>query len=231
MLKKTILASALALGLSGVALANGDDVAVSVNTGFVPSFAVGLKAGYGLSGWNNLDSKLYHASKENSFAGGVAAEWNMHPVFALEGQYLYQGSKAPLTVATTGATEGLRFADVQTQAFGLSGKMKYAYNENFGVFTKLGLGVLLSGKLQDKGAGNTTVVNFEKGNFTSVNVMYGAGVSYNVAPNMVAEFGWDHFTGNASQKTNAAGQITAFQPDFNFFGVGLKYTLPVTASL
>lgn len=225
-MNKTILVGVVALGLSAGALANGHGaeaampIAVS-NSDFNPGIYMGLQAGYALSGWNHFEgsaaSSTPKVSRTDSFAGRVFAGYDFTKNFAAEAGYLALGTKAKLKNAS-----GAQVAKIRTQAIDLTGKIKVALDDSFGVYAKAGLGYLMSHGLRTTDASGATVM-FEKNNFGNLNAVYGLGMSYNVNSNVVADLSWTQYVGSATMKQNTSSQYTGYQPSVNFFGLGVAY--------
>ncbi|OGT08228.1 MAG: hypothetical protein A2X78_00935 [Gammaproteobacteria bacterium GWE2_37_16] len=217
-MKKILLVGAVALGLSAAAFANGTvEAAPVVGNAFNPGIYVGLQAGMDLSNWGNVNNSdnwsTYFGdgiSKENGFAGRVFVGWDFHPNFAVELGYFREFNRP---VATESG-----FGDVwryTTQGFDLMGKLKYAFDDMFGIYAKFGVDYLLT-KVDQQGA--NTNGNYNTNNF---NIAYGLGLSYEAVQNLTLDLSWTRFQGR--NKVDGDVSQPKFQAAPDFFALGIAY--------
>lgn len=213
-MKKTLLISAVALGLSSVALANGGIAAAPVATAtvtsdFTPGIYVGIQGGYADTGMKALDG-IFDISKNDGIAGRIFAGYDFHKYFAVEAGYFLYGPKTELNAA------GFKLADVRTQAFDLVGKIKAPIMDNFGLYAKAGVGYLMQ-KYDSKIAG------VSGDNVDKFDLVYGFGGYYTFADNWTVDAGYTRYnSGHAKISDN-------WQPVVDFYSVGIsyKFNLPV----
>ena len=209
-MKKIILVSAAALGFLGVnAFAN-------MGNAFTKGIYVGLQAGYDMNAWGNVsnpDNRAFfgtYISQENGFAGRVLGGWDFHPNFAVEMGY-FRAFNKPVSMIT--GSDWWRYT---TQGFDLMGKMKYAFDDNFGVYAKFGLDYLLT-QIDPQGT-NTTISGYSVDNF---NIAYGLGFGYEVAQNLTLDVSWTRFQGKS--KVDGDQLQPRYQEAIDFFALGLVY--------
>ena len=219
-MKKTLLISAVALGLSSVALANGGIAAAPVATAtvtsdFTPGIYVGIQGGYAdagikaVEGLSNEENK-YSVSKNDGLAGRIFAGYDFHKYFAVEAGYFLYGPK------TEKANNGVKIVDIRTQAFDLVGKIKAPIMDNFGLYAKAGVGYLMQ-KYDSKIAG------VSGDNVNKFDLVYGFGGYYTFADNWTVDAGYTRYN---SGHTKADKD---WQPVVDFYSVGIsyKFNLPV----
>ena len=207
MSKQILLIGAVALGLSGAVFASNNAMSVPASTpGFVPGITLGIQAGYDLSGWKNLSDVgiialgypvFGNIEHPNGFAGRIAAGYDFHPNFAAEVGYTYLFNKPSFSIYS---------GKIETQIIDLVGKIKVPFNDAFGIYAKAGVDYMIS-SWQDS-SNNSSEHSF--------NVVYGVGLNYNIAPNIVTDISWTKYNGNAKIGND-------YQPNVDFFALGVAY--------
>jgi OmpA-OmpF porin, OOP family len=246
MFKKTVLVAALALGLSGVAFASGEEVAMPAAPApdFVPGIYVGIQGLYGLTGWDNLKqdtttsetinpfsgvvTKHTHSVKvddENGFGGRVFLGYDFHKNFAVEAGYAYFGNTAKIMAVEDGKEAQL--AGIKTSAFDLVGKAKIPVSNGFGIYAKAGVGYLQSKGFHDNVINDLlhidTGIIRESDSESHVGLVYGLGVSYDITPNIITDLSWTRYDGNPSLKDGDKSTFKDYQPNLNTFGLAIAY--------
>jgi opacity protein-like surface antigen len=205
-MKKILVVSAIALGLSSVALAGGIAekmpaapvaTAAVAKSDFNPGIYVGLQGGYADSGLSALPGDFVNNDK--GIAGRVFVGYDFHKHFAIEAGYFLM-RKASLFLVP---------ADIKTQAFDLVGKMKVNVVDNFGLYAKAGIGYLMN-------SNNRTDITFNILNSKRVDLVYGLGAYYNI----------DNFTVDLSYTRYNSGHSKIdqnWQPNVDFYALGVSY--------
>lgn len=220
-MKKILLVGAVALGLSAAAFANGTVEAPVVGNAFNPGIYIGLQAGMDLSHWGNVNNSSNDTyaigggfgdsiSKENGFAGRVFVGWDFHPNFAVELGYFREFNRP--VASETGYGDIWRYT---TQGFDLMGKLKYAFDDMFGIYAKFGVDYLMT-KVDAQGA--NTYGDYHTNNF---NIAYGLGLSYEAVQNLTLDLSWTRFQGKS--KVDGAATQPSFQAAPDFFALGIAY--------
>lgn len=230
MLKKHLLVSAIALGLSSVALANGS-MAAPVATAscpvsdYSPGIYVGLQGGWADSGLEARQDSIVMSDTDfpdiyslqkvdvdnsNGIAGRVFIGYDINKYFAVETGYFLAGEKATIKV------DGVDAVDVRTQAFDLVGKIKAPIMDNFGLYAKLGPGYLM-----EHGDGKN---GYSGGNTNRFDVVYGAGAYYTFASNWTVDASWTRYN---SGKTKIMDEDWQPNVDFYALGISYKFNMPV----
>lgn len=222
-MKKILLVGAVALGLSAAAFANGVQETVMppvvVGNAFNPGIYIGAQGGLDLSHWGNVNNSDSAGtafgdgiSKENGVAGRAFVGWDFHPNFAVELGYFRELNR-PI-----GTNAGANWVRYTTQSFDLMGKMKYAFDDMFGIYAKFGLDYMIT-QVRPQGASPNGSYNIKNFNFA-----YGLGLSCEVVQNLTLDLSWTRFQG----KSKVDGDITQpkYQaaPDFFALGVAYKFT-------
>lgn len=215
----TVVAAAT-LGLSGVALANGG----SYNPGYTPApmsadsgagFFVGLQGGYGLTHWDNIENhNTFNAnvnvSRESGFVGRVFGGYMFNKYLGAEAGWAYLPSRIKVRAASNTSSE----TTVHNWAADISGVFVVPIQDQFGVFTKVGLNYFNSNSAPDME--NSTSTNLQEDDLGSWNVVYGAGVFYDVMPQIRVTAAWKRYTGHGDVNDK-------YQPNPDVFLLGLQY--------
>ena len=94
MLKKLIL-SVLALGLTSIALADGNTISESSelaavpNDTFDPGLYLGIQGGFGASGWKKIDGDIAKVNNADGLAGRAVIGYDFTENWAMELGYMY----------------------------------------------------------------------------------------------------------------------------------------------
>lgn len=219
-MKKLLLVGAVALGLSGVAFADGSietTMPAPVANSFNPGVVIGLQAGYDISGWQNAFNSNVpwspSVNKSNGFAGRVFLGWDFHPNFSVELGYFRPFNKP------VGNFDDSTSIQYTMNVVDLMGKIKVPLGDMFDIYAKAGVDYVMTKMAPSATTGtagtysNTTVNNF--------NVAYGLGLDYTIIPNLVADISWTQY--NANNKKDIVSDAPKYQPSMNFFALGLSY--------
>lgn len=223
-MKNALLISAVALGLSSVALANGlvEPAPAPACPETPPGIYIGVQAGYADTGWkaidvssddfdNELIDNEIDISRDTSFAGRLFLGWDVNKYFALEAGYFLVGQKAQIKI------DDVEIADIRTQAFDLLAKIKAPLLDNAGLYAKIGPGYLMtSGRSEhDLGPLDDNVNKFD--------LVYGFGAYYNFTNNWTADLSYTRYNSGHTKLDED------WQPVVDFYAVGIsyKFDLPV----
>lgn len=213
-MKKILLVSSIALGLSSVALASGGMPAVApapvaapapIVSDFTPSMYVGLQAGMSDTGFESLFTNV---SKDTGLAGRLFVGYDFHKYFAVEAGYFLVQPKTELN-----SVDGNKLIDVRTMAFDLVGKIKAPVMDNFGLYAKFGPAYLMQKMTAVEGGSNTA---------NKLTVTYGVGAYYNINDNWSLDAGYTHYRSGQSKIYKDDWQTSV---DFYSLGVSYKFNL------
>jgi hypothetical protein len=157
---------------------------------------VGIQAGYGNTNWDNLTG--YDVQENNAgFATRLFAGYDFMPHVAVEAGYTYF---SPTEMKLNGRNLG----DIDTHAFDVLAKLNTRFANNVGAYIKAGPGYLYS-----DGAG---IAN----NVGNIDLVYGVGLDYPIAPNLLADIAWTRHNGYGKLNSN-------YQPNADLYAVGIVY--------
>lgn len=218
-MKKTLLISALALGLSSAAFAGGlsEPVAAApmataapvVSSDFTPGIYVGLQGGYADSGWSAYKN-FTDVTRDTGIAARVLVGYDFHKYFAVEAGYFRIFPKTKITASYDADGIGDKI-DIRTQAFDLVGKIKAPIMDNFGLYAKAGPGYLMLSASGDAGNSNR------------FDLVYGLGAYYTI-DNWSIDLSYTRYN---SGKTKFLDDKWQPNVDFYALGVSYKFNLPV----
>ncbi len=204
--KKTLavtIAGVVALGLSSAAFANGGTYSAPPAPKSDSALYFGLGLGLGDTSWSNVESDANIKDIDDvGFAFRLYGGYQFNKYFSAELGYAHW---AETDVKYYVASE----TNIKTYALDLSGKMTVPVAMGFGVYAKLGGAYLHS---------SSTANGDSTGTF---NVLYGAGVSYDIMPNLVADASWTRYNGHAKLSANS------YQPDADLYLLGFTYKFPM----
>jgi opacity protein-like surface antigen len=204
-MKKILVISAIALGLSSVALAGGIAekmpvapvaTAAVAKSDFNPGIYVGLQGGYADSG---LSADIDPITNDKGIAGRVFVGYDFHKNFAVEAGYF---------LMRKASVDNFVNSDIKTQAFDLVGKMKVNVVDNFGLFAKAGIGYLMNNW--------GTAWGQWSGNNNKVDLVYGLGAYYNI-DNFTVDLSYTRYNSGHSKMDNS------WQPHVDFYALGVSY--------
>lgn len=217
MLKK-ILVGAAVLGLTAAALANGNGVSTIAApvSDFDPGFVIGLQAGLGSAGWYRLkDSEKIE--NDNSLAGRLYVGYDFTKNWGAELGYVYFGSK---TTIKSNDGNNTQYSDIRTQIIDLVGVGTIPIVDSFDIYGKAGLAYLMSKGI--KSGGNNSVGDNDKQN--NVGVALGIGADYYFTDNIWMDLSWTtYLTGKKFGKYGSTTSVGNYQPDANFYAIGIGY--------
>ncbi len=193
---------------------------------------VGLDVGYAVDQWNNLSgiNDLYFtpstvtidtSQDKVGYRGFLGYMFNS--VWALElGYAIFNNNSITVTdsVAQPAPPHVVFGRSVKTNVLDLLLRASIPLNNNFSVYTKAGLGYMSSLNVPDlthppSGPGP----ELRHQNRTHVNVAFGLGVLYRIAPHWAADLSWLHYSGNLNIGAS-------FQPEIDYFSLGLAVIFP-----
>lgn len=219
MRNKILMVSALALGLSSVALAGGlpeamppAPCAVTSDTGIY----IGIEGGYEMTNWKNVDGDVWgadtsSASRDNGLVGRGFIGYDINKYFAIEGGFTQFNTRR--TIIRIG---GFDWFYVRTQAIDLEAKIKAPITDEFSLYGKLGADYLMSNVKTNTGVNLSSRNNF--------NVLFGAGADYAVTPNIIINAEWLRYNGNPKLNINTNDDFYSdYQPYADAFMVGVRY--------
>lgn len=215
---KKILVGAAALGLTAVALANGNSISESTALAAVPAsefdpgLYVGIQAGYGVSGWDRVQGSEAAVSQAKNIAGRLLIGYDFTKYWATEFGYTYFGKKAEIK------TGSVIRGDIRTQAFDLVAKGKIPVMDEFDMYGKVGVGYLMSKGLQH--TGNTLFAKDKQNNIAGV---VGAGAEYYFMPNLWMDLSWTRFMVARGCGPSNGYTFDKYQPDADLFALGVAY--------
>lgn len=243
MYKKLLCTGVAVLSISSASFASGSmytaqaPVATPASSDTSDSyFYLGLQGGMASSGWKARDGQIIDAevnpftppaylstvsltaNKTNGAAGRIFAGYSFNKYLAAEFGYLYAGKTSTIgadltTIDFDNKTIDVLHADlgkVRTQAFDLVGKVKAPIADTgLGVYAKLGAGYLMM-----KGQDNFSVYKSNK-----VDLVYGAGVSYDFNENWAMDVSWTRYNSGNTKVAN----LDAWQPNVDFYALGVTY--------
>lgn len=99
--------------------------------------------------------------------------------------------------------------DSNTYAGDLVGKITVPVTNQIGLFAKAGAGYLKTSFSGD-------------GSVSNVDLVYGFGANYKITPNLIADVSFTRYNGNHN-----LSNFSNYQPDTDFYGVGLAYKFNV----
>ncbi|MCL5261454.1 MAG: outer membrane beta-barrel protein [Gammaproteobacteria bacterium] len=220
MLKKLLLVSAFATGLTSVAFAGGlpEELPQAPCAVSDSGFYLGVEGGWGITNWKNIEGlgdpiDNWEVSKDNGFVGRAFLGYDINKYFAVEGGYSYFFFKPQLDINSVDIFEINR-----TQAIDLVGKIKAPVCDNFDLYAKLGVNYYMSnleGQQPD----------ISSNDLHSFNVIYGAGADYTITPNVIANVEWLRYNGNPdlSISEDPGKLFSKYQPYADAFMIGLRY--------
>ena len=200
-MKGKILIGVAALLASCFAFASGD-VFVAPAPTFMPGVYLGAQGGYGMSGWNNVDSgsNFSDVTGANAFAGRAFLGYDFHPNFAIEAGYTQFFNDTKLKNLMVGKTYNPKY----NYAIDLVGKIKAHIIQQFGLYTKVGVDYIATNE------------GLDGDHHYAVNVIYGAGAYYDFTPNFMADLSWTRYNGKAKWAND-------YIPAADLFAAGIAY--------
>lgn len=207
-IRKSLFMGIVALGLSPLALANGNGympAAQQSSDNWEPGLYLGLQLGYGMTNWDNLDytyeNTHYSVDKTDAFAGRFNIGYDFHKNFAIEAGYA-QFFNSPKWAGDSSNFLG------NTYAIDLLAKIKAEVVDNFGLYAKAGIAYMHTNDGEGIYSSNA-VDNF--------NVAYGAGAYYDINKNLAVDISWLRYNGDPQ------GNSKDYQPYADLFAVGIQY--------
>lgn len=221
-LVKSALASVALLGFSSAALANGGSYVDSYDSyqpvsEYMPGIYIGFMGGYALNHWDDTEGlddclEIKTSTDCGAFAWRPYIGYDFNECFAIEAGYTYiHGMDIKVTNPDGSA---VAFDEcVKGYAIDVNAKLKIPLDNGFGIYTKLGVVYL---NACDAPKVNCETDEISKDDRSTVNVMFGAGISYCFSPNFSADLSWTHYRGDSEWGN-------CFIPDVDFFALGLMY--------
>jgi hypothetical protein len=157
---------------------------------------VGIQAGYGNTNWDNLTR--YDVQEKNAgFATRLFAGYDFMTHAAVETGYTYF---SPTQIDLKGQNLG----EIDTYAFDVLAKLKTRFANNVGAYIKAGPGYLHSD--------GANLAN----NVGHIDLVYGAGLDYPLAANLLADISWTRHNGYGKLNSD-------YQPNADLYALGIVY--------
>lgn len=179
----------LGLGLSAFAFAASNNSYVAppaARNAYSPGIYVGLQAGYGMTGWDNVENAVASnnpkVSGENAFAGRAYVGYDFHPNFAVEAGYTQFFNDTKIKTNTNVVISNPEYNYVVD----VVGKLKACILQNFGLYAKAGVDYMATNE------------GVDKKRHDAFNVVYGAGAFYNITRSFSMDLAWTRFNGDAN---------------------------------
>jgi OmpA-OmpF porin, OOP family len=212
MLKKTLLVSACALGLSSVAFAGGlpeemppaPCATAAVDSGIY----IGVEGGFEMTNWKNIQNDVISVSKDNNVGARGFLGYDINKYFAIEAGFTQLGfTRTEIGFAGTPYYLG----KILTEAVDLELKIKAPVTDEFYLYGKVGADFMWSN------VSGANIPPFNMSNVNNLNVLYGAGADYLITPNVVANIEWMRYNGYAKITSDS------YQPYADAFMIGIRY--------
>lgn len=233
---KKLLVGLIALTFGSLAFASGDTFVQppAAKAAFAPGIYVGAQAGYGMTGWNNVDQTNYSfmntdtntsITGSNAFAGRIFVGYDFHPNFAIEAGYTQFFNNTKITTTTNvniPATFVMPIGGSVTAvsnpkydyAVDLVGKIKAHLIDNFGLYAKAGVDYIHVQADYSLQSGGVTLDSGTSKD-SEFNVIYGVGAYYDITPNLTADVSWTRYTGDT--------KLNSFIPVHDLFAAGASW--------
>ena len=196
-----IIAGMAALGLSGAEFANGGSYEAPLPPKPDTAIYAGFSLGVGDTNWENLKNAPNVKDVDDAgFAFRGYGGYQFNKYFAAEFGYTHW-AETDVKYSNRGES------NINTYAFDLSGKIMAPLTMGIDLYAKLGAAYLHSSE---------TVNGDSKG---ALNVLYGAGASYDITPRLVADASWTRYNGSAKLGDD-------YQPAADLYALGLMYKFP-----
>jgi opacity protein-like surface antigen len=182
-------------------------------------FYLGVEGGYGNTNWKNYDmANLAGVSTkdDNGAVGRAFLGFDINKYFAIEGGYTYFFNRPKFTLGT------LENKVKKTQSYDCMIKGKIPVSQDFDFFGKIGVNYLVSTFDTDTYVSATPNQKLIVKR-SSYNVGFGAGLDYSITPNLILDFEWLRFNGDA--KCSYPSSDSNFQPHTDMFMIGLRYKI------
>lgn len=156
---------------------------------------LGLNVGGGFTNWKDSDGSPFDFSGDtrairvrgdNGLVGRAFVGYDINKYFAVEGGYSYFFNKANVSMSIDKALDS---GDIKTQALDLYGKGKLPVFDKFDLYTKIGIGYLISNE-SNWGRHNNT------------NLAFGIGADYYLTTNFIANIEWSRIAGYSTMNNN-----------------------------
>jgi OOP family OmpA-OmpF porin len=194
---KTAIAIA-AFTASTATLANTNSFFANNDSGFVG----GLQGGYGQTNWKTSDFDPFSdfiSVSDDGFAGRIYVGYDFNKYLGLQTGYTY----LPDTDFTINVSNISETETANTYALDLVLKASLPVTDQFSVFAKGGVSYLKASS--------------DEANESNTGLAYGAGVAYQITPNVGVDASWTRYSGKGS-----AGDDN-YLPDADAFLFGVSY--------
>lgn len=211
--KMRLMSAMLFTAGAAFTFASAKSAPVNTVTSYVPAFYVAAQVGYANTHWDSLISNAPGQSiKDTGFAGRIAAGYDYNPIFGIELGWTHlprsKFSNNNLTNTTT------------LEAYALDAMIRMTApiaSTGLGIYGKAGVGYLTTSLSQPITVGATTLDTSAH----HVGPAFGAGISYNVTSNLIADASWLHYTGHSNHDSN-------FIPSPDATLIGIRYRIPTS---
>ena len=156
---------------------------------------LGLNAGGGFTNWKDCDGNDFgdpdggsvkSVGGDNGLVGRAFLGYDINKYFATEVGYSYFFNKPNVAMTDrSGKSAVVSSGDIKTQAFDLYGKGKLPVFDTVDLYTKVGIGYLMSNQ-------------GEWGKFNNTNLAFGIGADYKFTRNFIINIEWSRIAGYSS---------------------------------
>jgi opacity protein-like surface antigen len=200
-------------------LATSSFAAPTTNTAYQPNVYVGVQAGLA---YDNLQKNktvynLFQIKKDYNvnYGGRLFVGYNFTKHFGLETGFLMTDShniKVSMRhgVMPIGATKIGKF-QINEKILDLTPRVNIPLDEKFTVYARGGVAYI------DAFNGHVSKKN--------LNLVYGAGIDYNVTDKLSTGFAWSHYNGGSNKLDDLISGKA--QPSLNFYGLSVSYKFHV----
>jgi len=216
-----ILIGIAVLGLTATVLAEDSSISetvTSVST-FNPGVYFGLQAGYGEVGWKKVKGSTnnFRVNDDASLTGRIFVGYDFTKYWAAEFGYTYFSAKTKIQSPSS----GVALSDVRTQALDLVGKGKLPVQDNFDIYAKAGIGLMMSKGINKASNSGTTIGNADQQN--NLAAVVGFGGEYYFNSNLWLDLSWTkNFVGKNFGQTTSS-YYGPYQPNTDLYAVGIAY--------
>ena len=222
-MKRIFIFSVIALlGFSSSILAGGFPVKMKAApvAVFNKGIYIGIEGGFGQTHWRYRNSDTRTFSKDDGFVARAYLGYDLCKYFALEAGYTYFFDTPEYKGVFS--SESVKTDEVnRTHAVDIVGKFKIPVVKEFAIFTKLGVNYLMTNfDKGDEGGGFKS-----RKNVYNIGLIFGAGVDWQVATNLIFNLEWLRFGGNPRFRNEQ--NVYAYQPDADAFMAGLRLRFDV----
>ena len=178
---------------------------------------LGVNAGPGFTNWKDSsgnafgdrnNGRVVAVSGDRGLVSRLFLGYDINKYFAVEAGYSYFFNRPNVNVVSVGrgnnsSNNPVNSGDIKTQALDLCGKGKLPILDTLDLYTKAGIGYLMS----DQG---------NWGKYNNINLAFSLGADYKFTQNFIANIEWLRIAGYSTMNNN-------YTPDVYAAMVGLRY--------